>query len=331
MAIFVKFIEDRFRKDFFLNGSKCANKSWNKIIFETKIPRGSLDCYKNGSVTIPKRVFDSLSTYLSIEKVNYFSNKAHLINSEEWLSRGGKKAYILNREKFTEGRIKGLKSIERLGTRIKTFDFRNFKLYPEICEFIGAFIGDGFFNCYKNKIYQIEFSGDRRYDYNYYLKTIIPLIKKEIPGLNPHIIFPKNKNTLKIRFFSKELFCFLKQEFNFKPGVKTYTVVIPDRIISAGEEYIRKTIRGIFDTDGCIFLDKRKIYKKPYSRIVLQTVSKPLYDQLKEILSRKFSIRHGKNANRNIYYIEVYGFDNLKKWMSEIGFSNERHLNRLPQ
>lgn len=171
-------------------------------------------------------------------------------------------------------------------------------LSKEVCEFIGAFIGDGFFNCYNNKLYHIEFSGDKRFDFNYYNKIIIPIIKKEILELNPHISFTKDENTMKVRFFSKKLFCFLKQEFGFKPGVKTYTVSIPDRIIDAGEEYINQAIRGIFDTDGCIFLDRRKSYKMPYPRITINTASKPLYNQLQSYLSKKFNLYHGKLTNR---------------------------------
>lgn len=39
----------------------------------------------------------------------------------------------------------------------------------------------------------------------------------------------------------------------------------------------------------------------------------------------------GKYKNRKIYYIEIYGFESLNKWVSEIGFSNIRHLNKLPR
>lgn len=56
------------------------------------------------------------------------------------------------------------------------------------------------------------------------------------------------------------------------------------------DELVRATIRGIFDTDGCVFIDKRKSYKLYYPRIALQTVSKDLYNQLVSYLSRHFSL-----------------------------------------
>ena len=289
-----------------------------------------MDYYKQG-YNIPQTVFNNLLNYLPLNERKIFLETIEKINSNEWLSRGGKKAYKINFIKFKEGRLKGLNLLKLSKHKFKSFSFPQFKLSPEICEFIGAFIGDGFFNCYNNKLYQIEFSGDSRLDRDYYTHVIIPLIKRELPELKPSISFSKDKNTLKVRFFSKQLFCFLKQEFGFKPGVKTYTVTIPSRIMNSGEEFINRAIRGIFDTDGCIFFDKRKRYRVPYPRIIIHIASEPLYNQLKDYLLNKFSIHHGKLVNRNIYYIEIYGFDSLRKWMSEIGFSNDRHLNKLPR
>jgi len=330
MVDFVKFIEDKPRKEFFNNVKKKANKNWRQIRLDKQISRGSLERYRNGSVSIPIIVFNKFLDYLSKEDKSIVQNQIKILNSKEWLSRGGKNAYKKNYSIFQYGRLKGLKSI-RLGGKPKSFDFPNFKLSKEICEFIGTFIGDGFFNCYNNKLYHIEFSGDSRRDVEYYTKVIIPIIKKEIPELKPHVSFVKDKNTLKVRFFSKKLFCFIKQEFGFSPGVKTYTVSIPKRILLAGDEYIRATIRGIFDTDGSVFFDKRKGYKTPYPRISLNTASNALYIQLRDYLSKDFKIYSGKYKNREIYFIEVYGFDSLKKWMSQIGFSNNRHLNKLPR
>lgn len=330
MALFVKFRNMNLRKIFFSIIQQASNKTWKQIGLETNIPRSSLDSYK-GKQAIPEETFHKLENYLDAASKSKFRRNLIIVDSKGWLSLGGKNAYSKNAEKFRKGRIKGMRAIKRMGNKTKTYNFLDFVLSKEICEFIGAFIGDGFFNCYNNKLYQIEFSGDKRFDEDYYTKVIIPIIKKEIPELNPRISFVKNKNTLKVRLFSKKLFCFLKQEFGFQPGVKTYDVRIPKRIMDAGDEFINRTIRGIFDTDGTVFFDKRKKYKLPYPRICLQIVSEPLYNQLKDYLRGKFKMRTGNYKNRGIYYIEVYGFENLKKWMSEIGFSNNRHLNKLPQ
>ena len=62
---------------------------------------------------------------------------------------------------------------------------------------------------------------------------------------------------------------------------------------------------------------------------VRRRYSKPLYNQLKNILSKEFKLYSRFYSHRNVYVVEIYGYSNLKKWMSLIGFSNKRHLDKI--
>ncbi|MDP3728381.1 MAG: LAGLIDADG family homing endonuclease [bacterium] len=201
----------------------------------------------------------------------------------------------------------------------------NMALNRELCEFVGAFIGDAFYNSYQPGKYVIQFTGDANLDNGYYNNTITPITKK-LFGMKPYI--RKKKNTLRVNFQSKILFYMLKERFQFPQGKKVYFVKIPKEIISGKKEFIYATIRGIFDTDGCVYFDKRSIYKKPYPRITLQIANEGLFLQLKALLSKYFEIYTSKRTNRK-FYIEVYGHEQLKKWMLMIGFSNPRHLKKI--
>ena len=327
----IEIIDGNKRKLFFDSIKVSLDKSWKEIIKEFKISRTSLDRYKSGEHFLPRTLFDSFSNCLdkSAEKelINYI--KEHQDNFGR--VKGGKKAYKINFQKFEEGRKKGLISLKRLAKskyNEKRFDFSSVSLSDELCEFAGAFIGDGFFNCYKNKVYNIEFAGDSRYDLPYYQNIIIPTISSVIP-VRPKIYKVDSKNSMRVIFYSKELFYFLKDFFNFFPGKKAHSVKIPDKILNSQNNFIRATIRGIFDTDGCIFFDRREKYKKPYPRILLQIVSKNLYEQIKDYLSKEFKLYTRFNEKRKIYVIEIYGINQFKKWMSLIGFSNKRHLDRI--
>ncbi|MBS3101526.1 hypothetical protein J4204_05315 [Candidatus Woesearchaeota archaeon] len=148
-------------------------------------------------------------------------------------------------------------------------NFKTIKLNREICELIGAFIGDGYLGIYgrKKNQYVIGISGDKKLDEDYLKNYLKPLIKRNFPFTNPKLYYRNDENTLMLRVNSKILHN-LFMELGFDNGKKSNVVTIPKKIIE-NEEFVKMTIRGIFDTDGCVFFDKRKPYYKPYPRITL--------------------------------------------------------------
>jgi hypothetical protein len=326
-------LDDSVRKEFFELVKNGSGKLWNDLIREHGLVKGTFDRYKSGEQTIPYGLFSGLLKYLRRRERENILEKAVELPDNYGQVKGGKIAYSVNLEKFREGRKKGLSVIRKLRKIPIKYNFSDFRLTPGICEFVGAFIGDGFFNCYNNKLYHIEFAGDSRKDLDYYTKIIIPSIKTFIPKVRPKILKVKTRNSIRVIFYSKELFCFLKNVFDLVPGKKSYSVTIPMNIIESGEENIRKTIRGIFDTDGGVFLDRRKAYNSYYPRIIFSTVSKGLYEQLIDYLSKHFKLytasRKAYGNRGQVYIIEIYGKEQLRKWMSLIGFSNRRHLDKV--
>ncbi|MFH1770785.1 MAG: LAGLIDADG family homing endonuclease [archaeon] len=202
-------------------------------------------------------------------------------------------------------------------------------LNKEICEMIGFFIGDGYLGNYGKRKNQflIGFVGNKTLDKEYFTNHLLSIIKTNFPFTNPAIRYRNDENTIMLRIYSKELFQFFTS-LGFKPGVKSRKVIIPKQICK-NKEFLNHTIRGIFDADGCVFLDKRKKYKNPYPRITLQSASIPLINQIEKHLSKDFKLYVNKR-NRNGYrnYIEIYGHKQLEKFLKKIGFSNERHKER---
>jgi len=318
-------------RDYFFNSIKENLRiTWKELRNKEKITRSSFDNYKSGKLLIPDKVFERLCSYLTESQKEKIMREKEGVDENFGQIIGGKRAYAINFEKFKEGREKGLrklKTLKREHFQEDKIKIKEICLDKNICELIGAFIGDGFFNCYKNKLYHIEFSGDSRYDIPYYNERIIPIIRSIVHNIQPHIYKVKGRNCIRVVFYSKNLYSFFKERVGFNPGRKTYDISITNEILNS--EFINSTIRGIFDTDGGVFLDKRKRYKKPYPRIIFQTVSKPLYTQLFDLLSKDFKLYTRFNNKRNIYVIEIYGHKQLKKWMSKIGFSNKRHLDKI--
>ena len=138
--------------------------------------------------------------------------------------------------------------------------FENIHLNKEICEFIGAFIGDGYIGNYGERKNQflIGISGDQKLDEDYLKNYLRPLIMRNFPFTKPKLYYRNDENTLMLRIYCKKLY-YLFLKYGFTQGRKSNSVKIPKQILK-NNELMNATIRGIFDTDGCIFLDKRKVY-----------------------------------------------------------------------
>ncbi len=207
------------------------------------------------------------------------------------------------------------------------------KITPELCEFIGVLIGDGFLAEYPRKNHPglkhryIEIAGHFEHDRHYFCEYLIPLIVRNF-NVKPRF-YECPKNTIRLKINSHKIFLEIRDNFEFPVGPKSYKIKIPEKIINSNKENLYACIRGIWDTDGCIFFDKRERYKNPYPRLTIQIASKPLQAQLISILSKDFKLHYGcgKEPKRN--FVEIYGHDQLRKWISLIGFSNQKHLQRL--
>jgi len=309
------------------NREKLFNLAKNKFISfkelrnKINVPKASFENYKNGTYTIPFNIYSKLIDFLSKEEKNYFNSKVPFI-SENWgRSKGGKITYHRHKEIFDKGRKIAIK--RRSANPKYNFDI-NLPLNEAICEFIGAFIGDGFTNKYGHS-YLVQFTGDSRYDKEYYINNISKILKENF-NINPVLFY--RENSIRVSFYSKCLFEFLTERLKMDSGKKVYTVKIPNEILDSNKKFLAATLRGIFDTDGSLFFDKRESYKKPYIRLNLTSASPILIKQVYTILE-EFELNPRISTNYNKGVIHINGYDNIRKYIKTIGFSNKRHLNKV--
>ncbi|MFH1209864.1 MAG: LAGLIDADG family homing endonuclease, partial [archaeon] len=203
----------------------------------------------------------------------------------------------------------------------------NMPLSKDLCLFIGAFIGDGFTNVYNAKTYHSQISGDKGLDSDYYYNILKPICK-DLFGIEPYIYERKNNNGINFNLYSKRIYELLTKRFKMQRGVKCYTVQIPQEILSSEKSFLNASLRGMFDTDGGVGIDKRSSYKKPYIRINYTSSSDALIRQLTKILTDYF-INHSIHKKGNTQMIQINGEENIKKFMKEIGFANKRHLDKI--
>src|SRR3989338_5753469 len=114
------------------------------------------------------------------------------------------------------------------------------KQSKELAELFGILLGDGSVTKYYVKIY-LNMKADKGYPQN-----IAKLIKVALPGIKSTIYIREKRGTEEVQVSSREVCDYLKS-IGFNPK-KRY---IPKWIMGK-EKFTKRTIRGLFDTEGSV-------------------------------------------------------------------------------
>ncbi len=316
----IGFFTPQLRVQFF-ESSKGALEclTWNALYQKFGIVKSNFEFYRAGKRLIPNWLFLRLLNSLPLDKHALFRSDTFSKPCGWGRKLGGQRTSILHPELIEQGR----KQANKKRYKHPKYNFNvSQALTPELCEFIGAFAGDGFTNCYGH-VNIVDFAGHAILDREYYDKTIIPIAKK-LFSIDTCGIYTR-KNGLWVNFHSKRLFEMLTQRFKLPAGVKFDKVLIPQEILDSTPENITAVLRGMFDTDGCVFFDKRKVYKVPYLRICLTMKNPPILNQVVEQLA-KLGVHGHLSRGRDVHIISR---DDIKKFLHVVGFSNPKHIHKV--
>ncbi len=196
-----------------------------------------------------------------------------------------------------------------------------FELNAKLSEFIGVVIGDGCLYGNFNK-YVILLTGNVKSDSEYYEN-----VQKSLGNIGVNSVLKVHWGGLRLIVNNKKLFLFLKDTLGMSyEGKKTYEVSIPDKIFDS-EENLKSCIRGIFNADGSIFTSNKR-GSPNYPSIEITTVSKRLATQLNDVLKdlelrvRMRFYHDSRSLAEKTYRIALNGYEMMRKWCEEIGFSH---------
>ena len=208
----------------------------------------------------------------------------------------------------------------------------------KLAEFIGILFGDGCVNIYKVKgklqYSYISIVGHSVLDKDY-LNNYVSSLVSNLFNMIPIIRIRKNQQVMELRILSKGITNFLITK-GIKLGPKN-DLSIPDWIKNK-KEFTKSFIRGLTDTDGSIALKKRYRNTKYYPTIKIGLKNKDLIVEIHKFLQSlnlksNLFVDIKKTLNLKEFKfntVELNGYDNLVLWMKEIGFSNPKHLNKIP-
>lgn len=186
----------------------------------------------------------------------------------------------------------------------------------ELAEFLGIVFGDGGIN---NK-WQLVISLNSIRDANYSM-YIFNLIKR-LFGIVPVIRKRPKQNTLVVVSSSTTLVEILIEKGAVKGNKVEQMIDIPIWIKN-NFEYKKAFVRGLVDTDGCIFIHKHRIKAKFYENIgfCFTNFSKNLIISVAEILL-EFGIK--PHVTQDGHYIYLYNETAIKNYLNIFGSSNAR-------
>lgn len=195
---------------------------------------------------------------------------------------------------------------------------------PNLAEEFGIHIGDGSMNLYKNKGLTSIAIDPRDKDYMNFIKGLYKKL------YNVDVKLRTWSRAYGFQLSSTELVEF-KNKFGLPLGKKE-NIKIPEWI-KKNKQFQKACLRGIFDTDGTLYIETK--YNKPYPRIQISSISEPLIEDIYSILiDFEFKVSKWKETFKNKnwkprYVIALRGYKQLQKWMKEIGSNNPKNLIKL--
>lgn len=196
----------------------------------------------------------------------------------------------------------------------------------EVGEVCGIFAGDGTLYKTNGNSVVLEIRGGLD-EQDYYKNTIIylfsTLFQTDLKVLKRKY---NGGHTVGKRKCGKIVFDIFCGRFGFKVGRKSSTVSVPKFIKESRKLLFAKGyIRGVFDTDGSIYIRKTgKGYSQPV--ISLTSVSSIHLIEIKEMLNR---LGFNSWIEKSNYRVRLGGWSTTRKFLESIKPNNERHWIRI--
>lgn len=311
------------------------NKLFNKIIgggslneaaLKIGISRKTLSDWRGGLYTIPEVYFRKLLNIACFKQEDFFPK----LYTDHWHSKkSGRKGGLVVFSRYgnigtVEGRKKG--GLASLAThKKKRTAFYNIKTiskpkYSEkLAELMGIFFGDGHLSRYQASITTNSVTDK---EHASFVQNLIEKIFNDKPSLKVRT----DERSIVIVLSSKAASKYLHQ-LGMPMGNKIKAnIAVPSWVINS-KKYSIAFLRGLFDTDGCIYLDRHKINGKIYLHLgwVITSYSRQLRKDIVSILT-KLGFLPTNRATQTSVFLRRQA--EIKKYFMQIKTSNSKHLMR---
>lgn len=187
---------------------------------------------------------------------------------------------------------------------------------PELAEFFGIMLGDGGINNDWQANITVNSVADKEY-ISYVTSLCFTLF-----GTSPAVRKRKNKQAVVISLASTSVVDFLVAKGLPRGNKLAGTLLVPEWI-TGNPAYMIACVRGLVDTDGCLYVHKHKVAGREYKNIgfCFANYSPALIKQVAAVFEENGIRPHITNQGRSIY---LYNAGAVRKYIEVFGSSNER-------
>lgn len=216
---------------------------------------------------------------------------------------------FLKMKKISNFNIKNYKKINKNKYIKREIPFP--KMNVKLAEILGVLNGDGHISNYKYEICIVLDSREK--EYHNYIKNLF----YEVFGA-PLTFIHQRGNAIKLRIYSIDIFNFLTKKVGLPKGKKKGCLRIPSLILSS-HSFLINYFRGLFDTDGTIYLRRKK---EPV--IEISSVDKAYLHQIKNQL-----LYLGFKAGIGEHRAFIYNRQDIIRFFKQVKPANPKHLNKF--
>ncbi len=189
----------------------------------------------------------------------------------------------------------------------------------ELAEFVGIVLGDGGMTNYQLTVTLHDKSEKQ---YTVFVKRLI----KKLFKVQPRVHHRKKESVFCIVVSRVKIIKFCTEKLGLRNGNKIKQQVDIPGWVKKKREYMIACIRGLVDTDGCVFTHKYKVNGSWYSykKISFASASKPLLKSVQQFFQEQgFYARINGNHD-----VRIENREYVKRYFKIFGTHNSKHLMR---
>src|SRR3989338_5375944 len=229
------------------------------------------------------------------------------LGTPEGRARGGRNSQLTHRRLHT-----GFKQLRKV---------RFPKASGLLAEFIGIVMGDGHVGRYQISICTNSITDTEHATHTYKLA-------KRLFDVPISISKKKESNALSIVISSREVSRFLQQQ-GIPEGNKIEKGIMIPTWVSRDRNYSHRLVRGLFDADGCVFVDTHRIRGKIYKNLGIAFANQE--STLLQFFYKNLCAIGLSPTQTSRFRVFLRRRRDIRKYFEIVGTSNNKHLSRYQE